>query len=389
MKTAVDKIRELNRRAIGLDPAMLCRLQMIAEPQSSNERSELELVDSNELFELERAKQNKDIKIPSNQISSDDKIVLGNEVDEPLPVSDQMFSTIDVSAGATTSSAVPENELADSDILPLVPANPLPQREPVPQAEPVPAKPTPGPIGLHELQATLERSRQVDSASTVEANPVESEKIRVDAAHEVQRPFHQTKGGAVSNKEIRKLTDQLVDRYPMTQPTVMVLISDPNDNGEQQSVAYRLATELTSRSQNELLVLDAVGQVNGSQNPGLAELINRNEPVAHCLQQTDCDNMYIMDVGQGELTERKTRPDTIANLIASLKDRFQYVCIAAPSFDTTLTQLLTRYADVTFLIVNLEISGQEETRQLVNSLQHNGVRVGGCIVQQPKYWATV
>ena len=215
---------------------------------------------------------------------------------------------------------------------------------------------------------------------------------RTDSPHRRVRPITQSLAGSSvftrtgSSPDVQKLADRITEQYPPHSPAVMLFVSSDNENELQAEVSHEVGTELASRSQSNVLLIDSVFRYGQVPEPGFAELVNGSSPLKDCVRESGRGNLYLMHAGLGDLTVRKTRPESLKKLSEVLKQNFQYVCIASPQADDFLTGHLSRFADVCYMVLDLPNSTQSTAEAHINLLRRSGARIGGCILRQPQNW---
>jgi len=340
MTSTIDFIRRLNSGSVGLRSDWLARLQLVAENPSASTIPEVIIVESAD-------------GTPDFQERLDSPMVI-------VPLAIPVKSSFEV-LGNFQSSEIPDTVVAP------VAAPPVPERED------------------DQTQKTTQPAREKQrKADLVDLQQISNANLRIDSAHQpISKPVATPTetSNPKTDRDIKRLVDQIVKEHPPASPAILQFLSAHRDSSLPATV-NKIAIELAGRSNERILFIDATQHHHRLHGFGLAELINRNESIDSVVQNTGIDNLKFMHGGRGDFTNRKTRPLAITKITAALRKRFQYVCIASPECNHVLTKVLSRYCEVSYLIVDLQQTDRKLAQDQVNVLRRAGARLGGCIVRQ-------
>jgi hypothetical protein len=190
----------------------------------------------------------------------------------------------------------------------------------------------------------------------------------------------------VDSDAIFRLTDQILNRFPLASPAVLLFAGsewNPHVDETCAQVAYQLAT----RNVGKVLLVDSEFEKSeltkatrtGSQ-PGMAEIFNRKIHLDGCIADHDEANMDFLPVGAEPVWHWRIAAQKVPSLVKELKSRYQFACISVGDAHGEAARIWAADAEATYLVVSMAKSSQTVARSAVDQLHANGARLMGCVV---------
>ena len=191
-------------------------------------------------------------------------------------------------------------------------------------------------------------------------------------------------------EQVRSLRNKLVAMNPDSAPKTLVVTSAVHGEGK-TICAINLALAFAELERARILLVDAdlrspsiekYMQIN--EGAGLADVLLGRTPVDRALRQSDAKNLMILGAGNRVSGPNEVlAPQRIQDLLARLKEQFQYVILDTSSvLPSTDASVIAARADGTLLVVRLEHSTKQLARQAIRTLTDLGANVMGTFVTQ-------
>ncbi|MBK8097803.1 MAG: CpsD/CapB family tyrosine-protein kinase [Planctomycetes bacterium] len=200
--------------------------------------------------------------------------------------------------------------------------------------------------------------------------------------------FHEPAGFRA--EQVRALRNRLVALNPDGEPKTLVVTSAVRNEGKTVT-ALNLAMALAELERQSVAIIDAdlrrpsvERYLNINPEPGLADLLLGRATLDKVLRPVGYRKLMLIGAGT-----RVTNPAEILGssrldeLLARLKERFQYVVIDTPPvLPSTDAGVLAGRADGTLLVLRLERSHKSQSKDALRSLQDLGANVlGTCVTE--------
>lgn len=228
------------------------------------------------------------------------------------------------------------------------------------------------------------RSRKVKRAAAA-ANVLDQDMVVVvdRAVNPYLVLFHEPSGFRA--EQVRGLRNRLVALNPDGEPKTLVVTSAVRGEGK-TIAAINLAMALAELERQQVVLVDAdmrrpavENYLNLNPQSGFSDLLLGRVPLERALRPGGYRSLQILGAGA-----RVDNPAEILSqsrldeLFARLKERFQYVVIDTPPvLPSTDAGVLAARADGTLLVLRLEHSSKNHSRDALRSLQDLGANVLG------------
>ena len=359
MSSTIDKLRELNERAVSMSRGWLGQLHP--------ERSELTQMIPPEIMVVSLPEVARESKRDTVTADRGTDIPIGVTVDMPqLEIRTPMNRSI-----AQSNAKAAEWEASDANQI-RVDSNTKPVRtEPrnASQNEDEPATI----VSLNETSVTALRP---EARKMTEEDGVSTE------AHWFQ--FDEPE-----DSKIQRLADQVIRQFPPVAPAVLMFVSTEPTEFVEMTIA-RIASCLAGRSIGKVLLVDGNGdearltrnQLN-TDATGLADATNRDVHWKDCVLETKTANLSFLPAGSDQVSVRKCNHQSMRSMANQFKNEFKYVCINAGRVGNPITTALCGSCDGTFLVLSLEQTEKAEAHETVEALQTHHARLLGTIIVEP------
>ncbi len=358
MSSTIEYIRRLNRSALQLRSEWLSRLRLIADNPKADDSSELVFVEPVAATESMHPGKLPTVSVSSNPVNSPHFELAHPDFRAELPDSDGQSQVPQKPHEPRPKWTEEERLIPDGD--PDEPAN----------------------IAIAQIQR---RAALHSYSATYLSHGGQDNKVRVDDAHTlVRKGAHASMSPTpASGRDIKRIVDQILKQYPPVSSSLLMFVSAEIDERHEETVRA-IASELATRSNEQILLVDTHRGHGRRPEPGLAEMINHQETANVNFALSGIENLLLMGAGIGEITHRKTQPTALVRFANELKKQFKYTCIAAQEHDHLLTKLLARYCEACYFILDLSTTGEAVAKHQVDSLRNSGARFGGCIVRNQR-----
>lgn len=200
--------------------------------------------------------------------------------------------------------------------------------------------------------------------------------------------FHEPAGYRA--EQVRALRNRLVAMNPDGEPKTLVVTSAVRGEGKTVA-ALNLAMAFAELERQQVVIVDAdlrrpscERYLNLNPEPGLADVLLGKAPLERVLRPAGHRRLQLLGAGTrvGNPAE-VLGASRLDELFARLKERFQYVVIDTPPvLPSTDAGVLAARADGTLLIVRLERSLKQKTREALRAVQDMGGNVLGTFVTE-------
>jgi Mrp family chromosome partitioning ATPase len=191
-------------------------------------------------------------------------------------------------------------------------------------------------------------------------------------------------GRARSEQPIGKLTDSILERFPLTEPGVILFVGT-QANPLTSSTCANVATALAQRKIGEILLIDSSGKKemtasNGaSEQRGLSNLLCQEVDWKSSLRKMPTSGLDFLPAGTSHW-EHWGAEQKLRRIAAEFKKHYQFVCVAADDPQDSNTKIWSGICDGSFLLVSLKNANPAIAESAVVELQTSGARLVGCVV---------
>ena len=191
-------------------------------------------------------------------------------------------------------------------------------------------------------------------------------------------------------EQVRSLRNKLIAMNPDGAPKTLVVTSAIH--GEGKSIcALNLAIAFAELDRSRILLVDAdlrnssvERYLHLNEGPGLTDVLLGRVGLERAIRPSGLGTLSVLGAG-GRLASPSEvlSAHRIQELYARLKEHYQYVILDTPAvLPATDASVLAARADGTLLVVRLEHSTKQLTREAVRALQDLGANVLGTFVTQ-------
>lgn len=126
-------------------------------------------------------------------------------------------------------------------------------------------------------------------------------------------------------------------------------------------------------------------------HPGLAEVLHGDKPLGECIQQPEGLGFSILPAGSvGDGPPALSKMQQVADLVAELRERFEYIIIDAPPIlPLADMNVLASMADVVALVIRAGVTGRDAVQKALRTIGDIGqisVILNGLDVQDTPYY---
>ena len=192
------------------------------------------------------------------------------------------------------------------------------------------------------------------------------------------------------SEQIRSLRNKLVAMNPDGASKSLVVTSAIHGEGK-TICAINLAIAFAELERMRILLVDAdlrnpsvEKYLHMNEAPGLSDVLLGRVSLDRALRQADQKNLVVLGAGSKIAGPSEVlSPQRIQELLAGLKEQFQYVILDTPAvLPSTDASVIAARADGTLLVVRLEHSTKQLARQALRNLNDLGANVLGTFVTQ-------
>jgi succinoglycan biosynthesis transport protein ExoP len=200
--------------------------------------------------------------------------------------------------------------------------------------------------------------------------------------------FHEPAGYRA--EQVRALRNRLVAMNPDGEPKTLVVTSAVRGEGK-TVCAINLAMALAELERHQVVLVDAdlrrpscERYLNLNPEPGFADVLLGRAPVDKVLRSAGHRNLMLLGAGTRVPNPAEVLgASRLEELFRRLKERFQYVVVDTPPvLPSTDAGVLSSRADGTLLVVRLESSSKNRSREALRALQDMGGNVLGTFVTE-------
>jgi Mrp family chromosome partitioning ATPase len=187
-------------------------------------------------------------------------------------------------------------------------------------------------------------------------------------------------------RQVARLADELTGQFPQDTGGAL-LLTGVAAGSHVADVAGLLARQLSGQCQREVLLVDGDGcqkvlsqRFAAGQEPGLAAAVLGTDSIRRSVVASAVPQLSFLPYGQRPLTRRATAWPPIAALLGDLRREFRYIVIAGSACPDSLTEVLGRLCDATYVVVPLGRADRSQCAQVTERLSGAGARLLGAIV---------
>ncbi|MGI9518205.1 MAG: hypothetical protein ACR2NP_14210 [Pirellulaceae bacterium] len=186
-------------------------------------------------------------------------------------------------------------------------------------------------------------------------------------------------------KLIDSVVDQIASRFPPTTGATIMLVGTGREIDVDSAVS-RVATCMAMRDMGNILLVDGnlpsrqMSSVLGlNQQAGVSELIRQQDDLSTLLCATDNSSLMILPAGRDQLTGTDVDLTAAGLSNKSFKQNFEYTIIGGARAGDSLTDAWAALVDGVYLLVDVDESDREKSKEVVDYFRNMGARIVGCI----------
>ena len=232
---------------------------------------------------------------------------------------------------------------------------------------------------LIPANTSIERSRLLTP------RPLESDDARTAVPTQFEEQISQDLLNDQIGGEYRRLAQQVIDQSPHGLPTSQ-LFATVNDQWQAAETVARLGAALAELHCGDVLIVDADGDAKHlterfeqEDQRGLTETLSDGTEWRRVIRETAWECMRFLPVGKTSITETKTTGRRFAQLARKLGREFRFTLVCGGTAEAALTQSVSRFCDVSYLLIQLGQTTASEANDAVAKLNRAGSRLLGCI----------
>lgn len=234
------------------------------------------------------------------------------------------------------------------------------------------------------------RSRKVKKAESEAVRVLDQDMVVVvdRAVNPYLVLFHEPAGFRA--EQIRGLRNRLVAMNPDGEPKTLVVTSAARGEGKTVA-AINLAMALAELERQQVVLVDAdmrrpavENYLNLNPQPGFSDLLLGRIPLERALRSGGYRSLQILGAGgRVDNPAEILSQSRLDELFSRLKERFQYIVIDTPPvLPSTDAGVLAGRADGTLMVLRLEHSSKNLSKDALRSLQDLGANVLGTFVTE-------
>jgi protein-tyrosine kinase len=179
------------------------------------------------------------------------------------------------------------------------------------------------------------------------------------------------------------------------QPSVKAIMIAATTHGEGATTTSAILAAMLARSgHSRILLVDANlrtpaldGVFNDTESPeGLSDVIVSDKPLDTAIYQTSFSNLFLLPVGRPHSSPSYLFDgDPIANLLVSLKERFDFIIFdAAPLDGYSESFFLAAKVDGVILVVEAERTKKQVVQKIKKELEWGPIKLLGIVLNKKK-----
>lgn len=192
----------------------------------------------------------------------------------------------------------------------------------------------------------------------------------------------------VDGESISELVDQILDRFPLSGPTLL-LFAGSEWNPHVDETCAQVAYQLASRDVGKIVLLDCEMEKSSLSNasevkngPGVLDILSVNTPLKSCVVENDACNLEFIPLGLEKVRQWGIVGPKIRHLVGELKDSYQFICASVGDAHSKMAKSWAKECDGAFLVVSMANSSRTVAESAVGELQNHGARILGCIATE-------
>ena len=243
------------------------------------------------------------------------------------------------------------------------------------------------------MSRMVQALKQLDSNVDVAPQLVESTATTVDNKPRKQRSAGTTYeislaqgiGSARLARQYRRLAENIANEFPTTRGGTLFL-SGVGPTTHVADVAGQVAVELSHLADVDVLLVDAdadrkvlTQRFAANSERGLSESLQESTLASSAVLHSAVPRLRFLPFGNVGLTRRTVAWQAVEGMLTDLRRNNRYVILASDGAHGPLAEAVSRYADGSYLLVQIGSSEISGISQAVSQLTAAGARVLGCI----------
>jgi Mrp family chromosome partitioning ATPase len=235
--------------------------------------------------------------------------------------------------------------------------------------------------------------KQLDSTEEVAPKPVEPTATTVDNQPRKQRSAGTTYevslaqgiGSARLARQYRRLAENMANDFPTSQGGSL-FISGVGPTSHVADVAGQVAVELSRLADVDVLLVDAdadrkvlTQRFAASNERGLSESLLEGSLASSTVLHSAVPRLRFLPFGNVGLSRRTVAWQAVEGMLVDLRRNSRYVILASDGADGPLAEAVSRYADGSYLLVQIGSSEISGLNQAISQLTAASARLLGCI----------
>ena len=186
-------------------------------------------------------------------------------------------------------------------------------------------------------------------------------------------------------RQYRRLAENIVNDFPASQGGTL-FVSGVGPTGHIADVAGQIAVELTQAVDADVLLVDAdadrkvlTQRFAANNERGLSESLHEGTLASGAVLHAAVPRLRFLPFGNVGLTRRTVAWQAVEGMLEDLRRSNRYVILASDGPEGPLAEAVGRYADGSYLVVQLGNSEISQLHDAMANLTSAGARLLGCI----------
>jgi len=186
-------------------------------------------------------------------------------------------------------------------------------------------------------------------------------------------------------RQFHRLAETIISQFPPDQGGT-IFFAGAGSSSHVADVSGYVAKQLTEQCHGDVILVDAdaadrvlTQRFAAGTEKGLVEALQDGTPAARFVVSTAIARMAFLAFGESLASRRTIASQAVRDAVAEWKTTYRYTVVAGGATLSTLTGLLARHCDATYLVVPLGQADQQQTALVAQKLTAAGARLLGSV----------